>query len=229
MKEKIIGNDGLLNLAKKLKLKVIILHRIYHHQVKISRITLAHPLTKKMILAIIDALVTHEKKLMNGSCLVLVDPRAVAGITHLKACIQFALKSFKQKDNIADKLGAEIMLFLSAQRQISKAIKKVGISEKSKELLFIEVYPSDTPHLANASILPFNLEDFLEQEKVECVEITADLDSLPLINEDKVKRNLEIAEKEIAIMVPPQKVPQNRALMIEKIAIEKSALLTINK
>lgn len=206
------------------------MHQIYHHQVKISRVTLTQPLTRTIILEIINELVALEKKLMKGGCLMMVDPRAIAGLTHLKACIQFALKSFEQKDNIANKLGAEIMLFLSAQRQINKAIKKVGISEKSKELLFIELYPSDDINLTVSPVsLPFALENFLEQVKVDWSEIAADLDRLPLSDEDKVKRNLEITEKEIAIMAHPQKSRHNRAKIIEKIAIEKSALLTINK
>ncbi|MEM2905161.1 MAG: KEOPS complex subunit Cgi121 [Candidatus Bathyarchaeia archaeon] len=55
------------------------------------------------------------------------DAQAVAGRRHLYFAALFALKAFAEASNVSDRLGMEALLQASAQRQVSKAIEKLGV------------------------------------------------------------------------------------------------------
>ncbi|UTB31511.1 MAG: KEOPS complex subunit Cgi121 [Methanobacterium sp. ERen5] len=72
--------------------------------------------------------VMEELKLNYPSCVIqLMDADAVAGVQHVLNSTIHAIKSFSRNENIASDIGLEICVRTSGQRQISQAIKMLGI------------------------------------------------------------------------------------------------------
>ncbi|MBE6493117.1 MAG: hypothetical protein E7Z84_00710 [Methanosphaera stadtmanae] len=68
--------------------------------------------------------------LKKGSIIQLMDTDYICGSNHLKQAISQAIKSFDEGTNFANDKGLEICVRLSAQKQISEALKLLGIKEK---------------------------------------------------------------------------------------------------
>lgn len=72
--------------------------------------------------------VMEELKLQYSDCVIqLMDADAVAGVQHVLNSTIHAIKSFSRNENIASDMGLEICVRTSGQRQISQAIKMLGI------------------------------------------------------------------------------------------------------
>jgi tRNA threonylcarbamoyladenosine modification (KEOPS) complex Cgi121 subunit len=65
------------------------------------------------------------------------DAKHVAGSQHLYFAALNALNAFEKKINISNNLEIEALLYASAQRQIQKAIKTVGIKQDSTEIAML--------------------------------------------------------------------------------------------
>jgi len=59
------------------------------------------------------------------------DTMAIAGFEHLRAAAVHALRAKRSAKMIARNIGMELLVYASAQRQIEKAIRLVGIREAS--------------------------------------------------------------------------------------------------
>jgi len=77
--------------------------------------------------------ITRRKKLSNVE-VQFFDAEFVATWQHLYFAVLNALKAFKNKENITKSLAMETMLFASAQRQIRKSMKLLGIKPDSSEI-----------------------------------------------------------------------------------------------
>lgn len=64
-----------------------------------------------------------------GEIIQLLNADAVASKDHISHGVNQAILAFERKENIANDLSVEIVLRCSAQRQISKAFKILGLSE----------------------------------------------------------------------------------------------------
>ncbi len=62
------------------------------------------------------------------------DSKKIAGPQHLYFAALNALHAFKKKLNISNNLAVECLLYASAQRQIKKAVKMLGIKQDSSEV-----------------------------------------------------------------------------------------------
>ncbi|MCL2156768.1 MAG: KEOPS complex subunit Cgi121 [Methanobrevibacter sp.] len=62
-----------------------------------------------------------------GCIIQLMDASAIAGKNHLLHGVVHSINAFKRGENIANDLGIEICVRLSAQRQISKALDILGL------------------------------------------------------------------------------------------------------
>jgi len=67
-----------------------------------------------------------------------VDATKVAGRRHVDCAVRYAMRSFRDHRNIARDLGVEILLYLSACRQIRKALE-MGVHEGEMDVLLIVV------------------------------------------------------------------------------------------
>ena len=66
--------------------------------------------------------------------LALVDSRSVCGIEHLRQAAILSLKAHNNGYNLSNDKSTEVLLFLTAQRQISKALKLAGISDNTESI-----------------------------------------------------------------------------------------------
>ena len=67
----------------------------------------------------------------------LINSDLIASKQHLQISAYHALKAFKEKRNIAEKINMEIMLYASGQRQIGKAINLLGIKTENQQIAAI--------------------------------------------------------------------------------------------
>lgn len=69
----------------------------------------------------------------------LFDANLIAGWEHLYFAALNALKAFKNKTNISKGVAVETLLYASAQRQIEKAVKLLGIKPESSQVAVLIV------------------------------------------------------------------------------------------
>ncbi|MBQ6218467.1 MAG: hypothetical protein IJJ47_01930 [Methanosphaera sp.] len=72
-------------------------------------------------------IITQEKE---NSIIQLLDSDYICGKKHLRQGISQAFKAFNEKQNFAKDKGLEICVRLSAQKQISQALKILGIKKQ---------------------------------------------------------------------------------------------------
>ena len=201
------------------------MHQIEEHKAIFTHYRLNKELTKKEVDSLVTTILTKEKELSkDGIILLVIDASAIAGINHLKSCILNALHAFEEKTNIAKTINAEILLYISGYRQISRAIKEVGVNTRTTNLLTIQLIPNS--NFQDKFITNFNR--FFDVLKIQIHLIEEDVDEIPLLDEKKIIRLLEITPTEINLY-SNEKSKKSREQAIEKIAIEKSALLNLLK
>jgi len=61
----------------------------------------------------------------------------VVGEFHLEAAMKYAISSFIRKRNISDTIQKEILIYLSLQRQVFKAIDIMGIKNYTGKIIVI--------------------------------------------------------------------------------------------
>ena len=64
--------------------------------------------------------------------LALVDARSVCGIEHLHQAARLSLAAHNNSYNLSKDRSTEVLLYLTSQRQISKALKLAGINKDTK-------------------------------------------------------------------------------------------------
>ena len=79
----------------------------------------------------------EELKSLISPNFALVNPKIVCGIAHLKQVAYLAHKAHRDQYNLANDRSTEVLLYLTAQRQISKAIEIGGIAEKQKAIAWV--------------------------------------------------------------------------------------------
>ena len=193
------------------------------YQLEISLATLTQELSNDKIGEIVKTLTAKEKKLPENNHLLIFDAGGIAGIRHLNACIHYSIQSFVQKENLAKNLNTEILLYLSGYRQISKAIKKIGLNTTSKEIITIHLRLYK--NAKDDSF--FNFQQYLKERNIAYSNFRLDVNRIPMVNEKKLLENLGISEEEITLFLHNNS--NNREEIIEKIAIEKSAILNLLK
>ncbi len=67
------------------------------------------------------------------------DAKLIAGWEHLYFATLNALNTFKNKTNISKNIAVEMLLYASAQRQIEKAVKLLGIKPESSQVAVLIV------------------------------------------------------------------------------------------
>jgi tRNA threonylcarbamoyladenosine modification (KEOPS) complex Cgi121 subunit len=150
-------------------------------------------------------------------CAQLVDLNKVAGSRYLFLATYNALKSFHARQSISRTLGMEILLYVAANRQISEALRRVGIGVETQKIAAIAVSHKREEAVAAGDLLEelFNVKSTDEL-----------LDSWPSERVESVKSGFGISSKELAATIRRN---EDTSKAIERLAIERSALLTIRK
>jgi KEOPS complex subunit Cgi121 len=99
-------------------------------------------------------LVEQTRAIAYPALIQLFDARNIAGPEHLLFATVNALNAFMKGRNIAQSLDVEILLYVSAQRQISKAIKMVGLTSETLEVAAVVVAEED--EALNAAVRRLN-------------------------------------------------------------------------
>lgn len=111
----------------------------------------------------------HQKKLSNVD-IQLFDARFVATWEHLYFAALNALTAFKNGTNISKDLSIEIMLYASAQHQIQKAIKLIGIKPTSSEMVVLVMGKEPKTVKSALSIVSKQIDAKLADEVLELSE-----------------------------------------------------------
>jgi KEOPS complex subunit Cgi121 len=82
----------------------------------------------------VNAFLEHFRKEKGGASVQFFDAKHVAGPQHLYFAALNALNAFEKNTNISNNLAVEALLYASAQRQIKKAVKMLGIKQDSSEV-----------------------------------------------------------------------------------------------
>jgi tRNA threonylcarbamoyladenosine modification (KEOPS) complex Cgi121 subunit len=147
----------------------------------------------------------------------LVDLDKVAGTRYLRLATFSALKSFQSNHAIAKSLAMEILLYIAADRQIGEALKRVGVSSDTKRVAAVVVGKSKD-RISTAATL---LSDILSKENKDDL-----LDEWSTERLRNVRSLFDIGEKELkAVTRRGEKVYE----AVERLAIERSAMITIKK
>lgn len=62
---------------------------------------------------------------------------------HLISAIAHAKRAFQQKTNATGSLALELLLYAAGERQIDKAIKKIGVKKGKQKIVFVLTDPLD--------------------------------------------------------------------------------------
>ncbi len=87
----------------------------------------------------VDKFLILVKEKTGNACVQFFDAKLVAGWQHLYFAALNAVNAFKNKLSISNNLGIEILLYSSAQRQITEAVKLIGVHPSSREVVVVIV------------------------------------------------------------------------------------------
>jgi len=134
------------------------------------------------------------------------DATVIYGKDHLISATTHAQRAFEQGRNATNSLALEILLYAAGERQIQKAIPKIGVKKGKQEIAF--VLTNDTTLKTKSHI-----ETALIKKLLREFDLTSD-ESVLKGNRDTLKR-FGITEKEIST------VPESNYgdLILEKVAL----------
>jgi KEOPS complex subunit Cgi121 len=83
-----------------------------------------------------DALVKSLQHINGGEGLAM-DADMVCGKAHLTSAVMHASRAFERGDNVSQSIVGETILYASGERQISKAVKKMGVKVGTERVALI--------------------------------------------------------------------------------------------
>jgi tRNA threonylcarbamoyladenosine modification (KEOPS) complex Cgi121 subunit len=146
----------------------------------------------------------------------LVDLNKVPGSRYLFLATMNAMKSFSSKP-ISKSLGMEILLYIAASRQIIEAIRLVGVAPNTEKIAVILVGITEEDLRGAVDLLSRTIGQ-------ECNDELIDSWSKERIR--NVRAVFQIGPKELKSTLRKN---ETEAQAVERLAIERSALLTIRK
>jgi KEOPS complex subunit Cgi121 len=151
--------------------------------------------------------------------LVLADADFIAGADHLLFATIHALTAFSRKANRATTKQMEILRFAAAQRQISQALKLLGVSNATRRFAGVLVN-------SKASSLKAAYQTLLELAKA-----TDNVKVLDLNTSEKAKTIqdvFQITNQELTAICPTSKAA-DRYQVLQKLVFDRCALQTISR
>ncbi|TXT56219.1 MAG: putative Kinase binding protein [Promethearchaeota archaeon] len=161
------------------------------YSVLISKIELAE--RNYRLQEIFDLIERFQQKFSN-IILQFFDPGIILNEDHIFSAIYFMVKAFKQGINISNKKNIELLLYLSGNRQIKKALPVVGISEtniKKKELYYCIISSEN-------EIKPIN-EEILEDLDAKVLDLDINHQTINKFN--KIKDHFKISDEELMVVL----------------------------
>ena len=146
-----------------------------------------------------------------------VDLDKVPGSRYLLLATLNALKSFHSNQPISRTLSMEILLYASANRQITEAIRLVGISSDTNRIAAIVVGKIEGETISAADLL----SEILNQKSNDTL-----IDDWSPARIQNVISIFRIGSSELKATLREN---ESRTQAVERLAIERSALLTVRK
>ncbi len=165
----------------------------------------------------LDSVLREVQKEYPSVSVQFVDLDNVPGSRYLFLATLNALKSFRSKQPISKTLSMEILLYVSASRQIAEAIRLVGISSVTKRIAVVTVGKTQEELSDTAALL----NRILNQTSSDAL-----VDVWSAARMAKVISLFKIGSKELKATLRKE---ETRPQTVERLAIERSALLTIRK
>ena len=182
------------------------------HQVGIFGCTRTQSLTTEAITNI-----TQQLTAKHDLVFLIVDADYVAGADHLLFATIHALTAFSRNSNRASTRQMEILRFAAAQRQISQALKLLGVSKSTRR--FAGVLTN-----SNAAELESTYQNFLK-----LIEASDDPTVLTLSTSEKaqaIQSVFQIPNEELEAICPSRK-QNERWVALHKLVYDRCALLAI--
>ncbi len=153
------------------------------------------------------------RKTLGSIPLQILDATFIAGSNHALFATLNALNAFKQGTNLSSNIEIEILLYLSAQRQINKAIELLGVKTHTRHIVVIFLTSSHE----EAQGLELILQQSLSGPRDDSI-----------INLDENKR-IPLMQAFNITPVQIQATTKQGLEALEALIIEKSAMLSISK
>ncbi len=131
----------------------------------------------------------------------LVDSRLVAGLGHIEFAASQAEMAFERNENISNDPLIEVMLRMSGQRQISKALEMFGLKD-SKEVVWISKQDPESFLKANGWERDESILD-MDEDRFERIKERFHIDELELeaaSNNDRASALLDIVKERVALV-----------------------------
>ena len=111
-------------------------------------------------------LINELDRLNNGCIIQLMNAEGIAGRKHVTNAAIHAIKSFSRNENIANSLGLEICVRTSGQRQISQALKMLGITSGNINICAVAIDCEDNIMQKLVNLLGERDDEFLNQRRI---------------------------------------------------------------
>jgi KEOPS complex subunit Cgi121 len=154
----------------------------------------------------IDSFLQQLEKIAIENKLIIqvFDADVIYGKNHLLSATEHAQRAFKQKTESTNSLAKEILLYAAGERQIQKAIKKMGIKKTTTKMAFVIINESKitTPQMNG------HIKNFLKKLEIQ-------KDDKVLEGDRDTLRRFGLTEDEIKTVQPEQ----YGDLILEKVAL----------
>ncbi len=115
------------------------------------------------MIAYVEGKIGYNLKDFSKKKIILINPEHIISELEVESAYLKARRAFATGNNVSRDLGSEIMLYLYGGRQISEAVKKYGINERTKEYFLI------SENDINIEELGFKILTFKEKYKRETI------------------------------------------------------------
>ncbi|WP_019176553.1 KEOPS complex subunit Cgi121 [Methanomassiliicoccus luminyensis] len=132
-----------------------------------------------------EALVKRLQGLEKGEGLAL-NADMVCGKDHLRSAVMHASRAFERGDNVCSSVPVETMLYASGERQISKAVKKMGVKVGDERVALVLFDVDDVSSLL-ASCRFARDDDVLEPSAEKAVRFGIAPDEIKAVPPDMVE------------------------------------------
>lgn len=153
-----------------------------------------------------------REKLPQKTWIQFFDPSVIATWQHLFFAIVNAELSFKNGRNISKSIEMETLLYASAQHQINKAIKKIGIKTDSSDIAIV-IVANEEEQIDEALLI---ISRCLEKKPDESVIEFSDK------KHENISKVFDISKKEIKAILKDDNIRN----AIRDIVLERMALLS---
>jgi KEOPS complex subunit Cgi121 len=172
----------------------------------------------------VETLFEELQKIEKAHCVTiqLFNNNLIATKQHLQISAYHALKAFKEKRNIAEKINMEIMLYASGQRQIGKAINLLGIKPDNKQIAAIIITKEKNNDIkVHENVKKKLLKILKAKESPKVLEITEKKRNI-------ICKKFNITEKMLKA-ITKEKTEKAINNAITELILEKTALLALEK